>query len=181
MKYKKVGNYEIYETLGRGTFSKVKRAFNFKTNQNVAIKIVKIDLLKKEGMEKQIRREILALKKLVHPNIVALREVLKSSKNIYLIQELISGGELFDKIVEQKKFSEQIGRKYFQQLVFAIKYSHENGIVHRDLKPENLMLSQNGDLKVTDFGLSSVTNPKPYGFHETICGTPSNFFYSFNN
>jgi len=167
---KKVGKYELCETIGRGTFSKVKRARNTETGEIVAIKIINISSLQKEGMEKQMKREISVLKAIQHDNVVRLIEVLKSSNHFYIVMDLITGGELFDKIVASKKFDEKTARRYFQQLVDGLSYCHKKGIAHRDLKPENLLLGNKDILKISDFGLSGLA--KNNTMLSTICGTP---------
>jgi serine/threonine protein kinase len=75
---------------------------------------------------------------------------------IFIVLELISGGELFDKIVAEGRFDEPTARFYFKQLIRGVKYCHNQGVCHRDLKPENLLLDGNGDLKISDFGLSAL-------------------------
>jgi len=157
------------ETIGRGTFSKVKRGVNTETKEEVAIKIVNISNLQKEGMEKQMKREISVLKSINHPNVVSLIEVLKSSNHFYIVMELITEGELFDKIVQAKRFEEKTARLYFQQLFDGISYCHKKGIAHRDLKPENLLLHKD-NLKISDFGLSGISNSDT--LLTTVCGTP---------
>ncbi|KAL2557577.1 CBL-interacting serine/threonine-protein kinase 11 [Forsythia ovata] len=90
--------------------------------------------------------------------------------------EFAKGGELLAKIVKVG-FSEDLSRKYFQQLISAVRYCHSRGVFHRDLKPENLLLDrdENWELKVTDFGLSALTNQvRPDGLLHTFCGTPAN-------
>ena len=127
-------------------------------------------------MEEQLKREIAVMKLLKHDNIVQLKEVLHTQKHIYLILELITGGELFDKIVEAKKFDEATARKYFQQLVLGIYYCHQQGIAHRDLKPENLLVDGNDNLKISDFGLSNLQRGGAGGggtLLQTVCGTPN--------
>jgi serine/threonine protein kinase len=94
------------------------------------------------------------------------------------VLELITGGELFDKIVSEGRFSEDTARFYFRQLVDGVFYCHQNGVCHRDLKPENLLLDENGDLKISDFGLSALydggegENSRASLLH-TTCGTPN--------
>ncbi|CAD6336350.1 unnamed protein product [Miscanthus lutarioriparius] len=105
----------------------------------------------------QIKREISIMKIVRHPNIVGLNEVLAGKTKIYIILELVTGGELFDKIVRHGKLRENEARKYFQQLIDAIDYCHSKGVYHRDLKPENLLLDSRGNLKVSDFGLSTLS------------------------
>jgi serine/threonine protein kinase len=102
-KQRRVGKYELKETLGRGNFSKVKRAVHVETREVVAIKIVNIQNLEKQGMENQVKREISVLKSMKHDNVVQMKEVLKSTNHIYIVMELITGGELFDKIIAAKK------------------------------------------------------------------------------
>ncbi|GAB0494185.1 hypothetical protein MMPV_005475 [Pyropia vietnamensis] len=121
----------------------------------------------------QVRREVAVMKALRHKNIVRLYEVLTSSKHIYLVMELVTGGELFDIISDRGRLSEAEARTYFQQLVCGIDYCHRRLVYHRDLKPENLMLGEDGALKIVDFGLSSIksANSGTELLH-TVCGTP---------
>lgn len=101
-----------------------------------------------------------------------MKEVLKSTNHIYIVMEIITGGELFDKIVAAKKFDEDTARKYFRQLIDGVSYCHQNNIAHRDLKPENLLLDANDDLKISDFGLSGILSSNANTMLSTICGTP---------
>lgn len=92
-----------------------------------------------------------------HPMLrVQFYEVLASKTKIYLVLELVTGGELFGLLVKERGFGEEKARFFFQQLVEGVKCCHENGICHRDLKPENLLLDDRGQLKISDFGLSSL-------------------------
>jgi len=91
-----------------------------------------------------------------HTNIVKLYEVLASRTKIFIVLELIAGGELFDKIVAESRFDEKTARFYFRQLIKGVKYCHGMGVCHRDLKPENLLLDEKSDLKISDFGLSAL-------------------------
>lgn len=86
-------------------------------------------------MEKQMKREISVLKSIQHENVVSMIEVLKSSNHFYIVMELITGGELFDKIVQNKRFEEKVARRYFHQLIDGLSYCHGKKIAHRDLKP----------------------------------------------
>ncbi|KNA21998.1 hypothetical protein SOVF_038090 [Spinacia oleracea] len=113
--------------------------------------------------------------RLRHPNIVRLYEVLASEQKIYFIIELARGGELYAKLAKGR-FTEELSRKYFQQLISAVGYCHFRGVYHRDLKPGNLLLGSNGKLKVADFGLAAVKvikdHIRPDGMLRTVCGTP---------
>eukprot|EP01027_Heterolobosea_sp_BB2_P003012 GEZU01004540.1.p1 GENE.GEZU01004540.1~~GEZU01004540.1.p1 ORF type:complete len:132 (-),score=43.36 GEZU01004540.1:228-623(-) len=96
-----VGKYELRKKIGQGTFSKVRLGINTETKQNVAVKVVDLKQMAKEGMEKQLKREIALLKNIKHKNIVQLIEVLKSKTHCYIVMELVTGGELFDRIGKQ--------------------------------------------------------------------------------
>eukprot|EP00759_Apiculatamorpha_spiralis_P037264 PhF_6_TR37184/c2_g2_i1/m.54776 len=172
---KKIGRYELGKTLGTGNFSKVKLGVD-DSGLNWAIKIVDKAQLAKEHMEEQLKREIAVMKVLKHENIVQLREVLQTANHIYLVLELVTGGELFDRIVAAKRFDEATARRYFQQLIMGTYYCHMQGIAHRDLKPENLLLDGNDNLKISDFGLSNLQRGGPQGngtLLQTVCGTPN--------
>lgn len=173
---KRVGNYELGKTIGRGTFSKVKYGVDLKTGKAYAIKIVDRAQVVKEHMEAQLKREIAIMKMLSHRNIVNMMEVLQTQRNIYIVLELVTGGELFDRIVSAKRFDEDTARSFFQQLIVGIDYCHKHGIAHRDLKPENLLLDENDVLKISDFGLSALPDNQAQqrgGMLTTTCGTPN--------
>ena len=120
----KIQQYELGKTLGTGAFSKVKYATDTNTGQAFAIKIVSRDLVKKQQMEEQLKKEIAIMKILKHPHVIELSEVLQTQKHIYIVLELVTGGELFDRIVKAKRFQEDVARRYFQQLMDGIIYCH---------------------------------------------------------
>lgn len=169
---RKIGKYEVGRTIGEGTFAKVKYAKHSETGESVAIKVMAKTTILKHRMVEQIKREISIMKIVRHPNIVRLHEVLASETKIYIILEFVMGGELYDKIVQQVKLSENESRRYFQQLIDAVAHCHKKGVYHRDLKPENLLLDAYGNLKVSDFGLSALTKRGDKLLH-TTCGTPN--------
>eukprot|EP00607_Mallomonas_marina_P006248 CAMPEP_0182437152 /NCGR_PEP_ID=MMETSP1167-20130531/84846_1 /TAXON_ID=2988 /ORGANISM="Mallomonas Sp, Strain CCMP3275" /LENGTH=455 /DNA_ID=CAMNT_0024629957 /DNA_START=152 /DNA_END=1519 /DNA_ORIENTATION=- len=177
---KKVGKYELFRTLGEGTFGKVKYAVNTETNEAVAIKVLDKEKIQKQNMGAQIKKEISIMKMVRHTYVVGMKEVLASRTKIFIVLELVTGGELFDKIVNEGRFGEEKARFYFRQLVEGVEYCHGLGICHRDLKPENLLLDEKGDLKISDFGLSAlyVGDPDADGTSRTellhtTCGTPN--------
>jgi len=116
--------------------------------------------------------EVKILSKLDHPNIIGIKRAFETETTLYLVLELVTGGELLEKILTEKKFSEDKARNYFRQILEATKYLHAQGIAHRDLKPENILLKdQDSDIiKLSDFGLSRVVDHT--SFMKTICGTP---------
>lgn len=177
---KRVGKYEIGRTLGEGTFGKVKHGLNVETNEHVAIKVLDKDKIQKQNMGNQIKREISIMKMIAHRFIVGMKEVLASKSKIFIVLELVTGGELFDYIVKEGRFSEEKARHYAQQLVEGVDYCHRMGICHRDLKPENLLLDESKNLKISDFGLSSLYVGDADGdgtsrteLLHTTCGTPN--------
>uniref|UniRef100_A0A5B7AL92 non-specific serine/threonine protein kinase n=1 Tax=Davidia involucrata TaxID=16924 RepID=A0A5B7AL92_DAVIN len=168
-----LGRYEIGKLLGHGTFAKVYLARNIQTNENVAIKVLDKEKILKGGLMAHIKREISILRLVRHPNIVQLFEVMATKAKIFFVMEYVRGGELFNKVAKGR-LKEQIARKYFQQLISAVGFCHARGVFHRDLKPENLLLDENGDLKVSDFGLSAVSDQiRQDGLFHTFCGTPA--------
>ncbi|KAK4777925.1 hypothetical protein SAY87_018112 [Trapa incisa] len=167
------GKYELGRLLGHGTFAKVYNARNLQTGRSVAMKVVGKEKVIKVGMMDQIKREISVMKMVEHPNIVELHEVMASKSKIYFAMELVRGGELFSKI-SKGRLSEDLARVYFQQLISAVDFCHSRGVYHRDLKPENLLLDEDGNLKVTDFGLSAFSEHiRQDGLLHTTCGTPA--------
>lgn len=168
----RVGPYDLGVTLGRGNYGLVKLAVNRETGQQFAVKIVKKEVLDDcSSSNVDIKREIAIMKALDHSNIVALNDVLYSPKRVFMVMELVRGGELFEWIVKHGRQDETTARRYFHQLIDAVHYCHHRGVYHRDLKPENLLLGENGMLKITDFGFSAM---KDYGAHllHTNCGSP---------
>ncbi|KAL6146306.1 hypothetical protein ACLB2K_056987 [Fragaria x ananassa] len=167
------GKYELGKLLGRGAFAKVYHGRDVSSGQSVAIKAVSKQKVLKGGFTSNVKREISIMRRLQHPHIVKLYEVLATKTKIYFIMEFAKGGELFGKI-SKGRFSEDLSRRYFQQLISAVGYCHSRGVYHRDLKPENLLLDENWNLKVSDFGLSAVTEQiRPDGLLHTLCGTPA--------
>ncbi|KAG6403555.1 hypothetical protein SASPL_135780 [Salvia splendens] len=166
--------YEVGKLLGCGAFAKVYHARDVATGRSVAIKVINKSRLNNNAvLVNNIKREISIMSRLRHPNIVKLYEVLATKRKIFFVLEFVKGGELFAKVAKGR-FSEDLARKYFQQLISAVSYCHSRGVYHRDLKPENLLLDENGDLKVSDFGLSALgDHVRSDGLLHTLCGTPA--------
>ncbi|XP_021820926.1 CBL-interacting serine/threonine-protein kinase 5-like [Prunus avium] len=167
------GKYEMGRLLGKGTFAKVYYGRQIASNESVAIKVISKDQVKKEGMMEQIKREIEVMRLVRHPNIVELKEVMATKTKIFFVMEYVKGGELFAKVAKGKLKEDQ-ARKYFQQLISAVDFCHSRGVSHRDLKPENLLVDENEDLKISDFGLSALPEQlRNDGMLHTQCGTPA--------
>ena len=151
--------YELSNNeLGKGSYGRVQLAKLKGTNVKRAIKI--IEKAKVSNVER-FKLEVEIMMKLDHPNILRLMDYFEDPKYVYLVLELCTGGELFDRIIANKYYNEEDARIIFRQIMTALHYCHLSGVVHRDLKPENfIMISQKDPftLKIIDFGLSRTFN-----------------------
>uniref|UniRef100_K7GNK5 Calcium/calmodulin-dependent protein kinase type 1B n=1 Tax=Sus scrofa TaxID=9823 RepID=K7GNK5_PIG len=162
--------YEIREKLGSGAFSEVVLAQERGSSHLVALKCIPKKALR--GKEALVENEIAVLRRVSHPNIVALEDVHESPSHLYLAMELVTGGELFDRIMERGSYTEKDASHLVGQVLGAVSYLHSLGIVHRDLKPENLLYAtpfEDSKIMVSDFGLSKIQAGNMLG---TACGTP---------
>lgn len=116
-----------------------------------------------------LRREIAILKKLSHPNIIQLYEIMETTRVMFIIMEYANGGEALDFVVTHGKLSESKARRFFRQIISGIAYCHKNNVAHRDLKAENLLLDGDLNIKLIDFGLSNIITEKKLS---TPCGSP---------
>eukprot|EP01024_Parvocaulis_polyphysoides_P047334 TRINITY_DN4487_c2_g1_i2.p1 TRINITY_DN4487_c2_g1~~TRINITY_DN4487_c2_g1_i2.p1 ORF type:complete len:360 (-),score=82.51 TRINITY_DN4487_c2_g1_i2:358-1437(-) len=163
--------YEVGETVGIGGFAVVKRGVDKKTKEEVAIKVV--DKSRYGAGDKSLEREIDVLTKVNHPNCIKLYAVYITNRKVYIVTELVSGGELLDRVTENGSFSENHAAMLIKQILEGVKYLHSPGIVHRDLKLENMiMLNEEEDspVKIADFGLSKFFSPDTV--LSTVCGSP---------
>jgi len=169
--------YEVGQLLGSGVAGEVHSAIHRETNAKVAIKTIsKKKFLVNERSVTTTRREIDIMKKLSsgenHPHVVDLYAVIETADNVYIVMELVEGGELFDRVVDLGAYSEPMAAEVMRKLVKTLGFLHSQGIVHRDLKPENILCKKNSDteIKITDFGLSNIMSAS--NVLRSKCGTP---------
>jgi serine/threonine protein kinase len=141
------------------------------TGHKVAVKILNKAKIKQLGMDEKVQREINILHLCTHPHIIRLYEVIDTPTDIFLVNEYVSGGELFDYIVSKGRLSADEARNFFHQIISGVEYCHFQKIVHRDLKPENLLLDDKLNIKIADFGLSNLM--RDGDFLRTSCGSPN--------
>lgn len=198
---KELEDYDIGKELGSGHFSRVKLATRKADGLKVALKIMKKPA---PGKKLQFDTEVEIMRRIDHPTIVKLYDVYETDDKVYLVMELcdhgrpdrrgarkelcrsplrplrppptrrLTGGELFDRIVDVGHFSEADAAEMTTKLISAIKYMHDHGVVHRDLKPENMLMTdttKDARVKITDFGLSKITDGHS-ALMKTPCGTP---------
>lgn len=155
------GDYMLGQTLGEGEFGKVKLGWKKDGSTQVAIKLIRRETVASNPTRlPKIYREISILRDLAHPNIVRLHEMVETERHIGIILEYASGGELFDYILNHRYLKDPAARRLFAQLVSGVGYLHKKGIVHRDLKLENLLLDQNRNIIITDFGFANTFDPQ---------------------
>ncbi|CAB1354087.1 unnamed protein product [Coregonus sp. 'balchen'] len=171
--WKKVTNnirdvFEFKQALGSGSFSEVYLVREKKTGNLYALKCLK----KKHLSCSKLENEITVLKKIRHDNVIGLEDFYETRTHYYLVMQLVSGGELFDRIIDRGVYTEKDASQLVHQVLEAVNYLHENSIVHRDLKPENLLYfnsDENSKIMISDFGLSKMSD---HGVMSTACGTP---------
>uniref|UniRef100_A0A671NSV5 Serine/threonine-protein kinase DCLK2 n=1 Tax=Sinocyclocheilus anshuiensis TaxID=1608454 RepID=A0A671NSV5_9TELE len=163
--------YKVGRMIGDGNFAVVRECVERSTGREYALKI--INKSKCRGKEHMIQNEVSILRRVKHPNIVLLIEEMDTYSELYMVMELVKGGDLFDAITSSNKYTERDASGMLYNLASAIKYLHSLNIVHRDIKPENLLVYEHQDksksLKLGDFGLATVVDGPLY----IICGTPT--------
>ena len=165
-------NYFTGKVLGKGGFAVVKEAIRKTDSQKFAAKIIDKSRIKSE--EENILSEIDVLKKIKHKHIISMVDIYTTSTQYFLVMDLATGGELFERIFQLGQYTEKDASRVIKQLLLAVEYLHDTvNIVHRDLKPENLLYKDpaaDADILVTDFGLSRVVGTTD--FLKSSCGTP---------
>jgi len=165
-----LADFEMQRTLGCGSFGRVKLAKYKVDGLSYAVKFMKKQEIIKLKQVDHINNEKNLMAQLTNPFIVNMIGYTKDDRFVYIIMEIIRGGELFTHLRRARKFSDEQSKFYGSQTAAAFAYCHSKNIIHRDLKPENILLQGNGYSKLTDFGFAKVLEPGARTY--TLCGTP---------
>lgn len=161
--------YTLGCILGEGSYAKVRSAYCEKTQCKVALKVINRKKAPKDFQMKFLPRELEVMKKLNHPNITKLYEIMQFGGKVYISMEIAGHGDLLEYIKLRGAIPEEKSRVMFQQLAEAIRYLHSVDVVHRDLKCENILLDVHNNIKVSDFGFARTLVPKELS--RTFCGS----------
>ena len=163
-------DFKHLKVLGQGSFGKVVLVKNENNNKLYAMKILDKSYILKKNQVSHTQTERVLLEKLKHPFIVRLNYAFQDSKKLYFITEFLQGGELFFHLRRNSGYKENAVRFYMAQILLALEYMHNNNYIYRDLKPENILIDKEGNIKLTDFGLSKILPPDENTTY-TMCGT----------
>lgn len=169
VKSKKIGHYFLEGRIGHGAFSSIYKGRHDALDTLVAIKCISKQRMESDPVYRKCLMEVEALRSLDHPNVIKMFEILQSEKYIYLVLEFCSNQDLYSLLNARARLTEGESRFYFRQIIEAIIYCHAAGIAHRDLKLENVFLGGHDNVKIGDFGLSSLLRPGE--LMNTSCGS----------
>lgn len=155
-------------TIGEGAFGKIVKYT--RENEAVAVKIIRKAECSSDYINTFLPREIAAIKSIKHENIVNVHEVIETSEEIKIVMELVKGGDLLDRVLCDGPCNEEQAKNIFRQIVAGLKHCHDNGIAHRDLKLENVLINENDEAKICDFGFCRQMSSKNE-LSQTYCGS----------
>ncbi|MEK4629597.1 Stk1 family PASTA domain-containing Ser/Thr kinase [Solibacillus sp. FSL R7-0682] len=165
------GRYKIIQLIGGGGMSNVYLAHDIILNRDVAIKILRYDFTNEEEFHRRFQREALSATSLTNPNIVSIYDVGEDEDMHYIVMEYIKGKTLKQYIQEFSPLSAARSVHIMKQLTSAIAHAHENGIIHRDIKPQNILMDEEGNVKITDFGIATSLGATSYTQTNSVIGT----------
>lgn len=165
------GRYKILKLIGGGGMSNVYLAHDIILSRDVAIKILRYDLSNEEELHRRFQREALSATSLTNPNIVSIYDVGEDGDMHYIVMEYIKGKTLKQYIQEFSPLSAARSAHIMKQLTSAIAHAHENGIIHRDIKPQNILMDEEGNVKITDFGIATSLGATSFTQTNSVIGT----------
>ncbi|MCM3722250.1 MULTISPECIES: Stk1 family PASTA domain-containing Ser/Thr kinase [Solibacillus] len=165
------GRYKILKLIGGGGMSNVYLAHDIILSRDVAIKILRYDLSNEEELHRRFQREALSATSLTNPNIVSIYDVGEDGDMHYIVMEYIKGKTLKQYIQEFSPLSAARSVHIMKQLTSAIAHAHENGIIHRDIKPQNILMDEEGNVKITDFGIATSLGATSFTQTNSVIGT----------
>lgn len=168
-----IGKYRIERELGRGAMGVVYKAFDPVVERMVAVKTIRLDVEDSEDLLNRLKREAKSVGQLEHTNIVTLYEAGESNGLFYLAMQFIEGETLQERLARQRWFTLKQSMELFAQICSGLDYAHSHGVIHRDIKPANIMITKNGVVKLTDFGIAKFTGGGGTSTSGLIVGTPS--------
>lgn len=146
--------YILGDVIGEGSYAIVHKAYSRELNKNVAVKIIMKKTAPERFLQHFLPREIDVIKRLRHPNILRYHQCIETNHRFFISMEYAANGSVLDLLLQRSQFTEPLGRKFFRELIGAVRYLHRYDVVHRDLKLENLMLNDEFEVKLGDFGFS---------------------------
>jgi len=166
------GNYQIFETVGRGGMATVYRARDRRTNQDVAIKFISPALSENEQFIRRFRREVKVVARLDHPNIVPVLDYGEQDGYAYQVMPFLNVGSLSDRL-DKGPISLEVGGRLLDQVATALAYAHQHGVIHRDVKPSNILLDPEGNALLADFGMARRVEATESLTGSAVIGTPA--------
>ena len=166
------GNYQIYESIGRGGMATVYRARDRRTNQDVAIKFISPALAENEQFIRRFRREVKVVARLDHPNIVSVLDYGEQDGYAYQVMPFLNVGSLSDRL-DKGPISLEAGGRLLDQVATALAYAHQHGVIHRDVKPSNILLDPEGNALLADFGMARRVEASESLTGSAVIGTPA--------
>jgi len=167
------GRYQVVSEIGRGSMGVVYQAHDPHIDRLVALKVLRQDRVSSEDYVKRFLKEATAVGRLSHRGIVTVFDIGQDHGTIYIAMELLEGTPL-DEVIKQRKIDFDLIVRIGREVAGALHYAHQKGIVHRDIKPANIICSENGEIKVTDFGIAHIEDPDGQQMTQAgeILGTP---------
>lgn len=162
-------DFDVVCTIGEGNYARVLLVKKKISDDYYAMKILSKDLLIERDEVEHTRTERKILECATHPFLVKMHYAFQTPESLYIVMNFANGGELFSHLKKEKRFSEERARFYAAEICLGLEYLHAGGVVYRDLKPENILLDADGNIILTDFGLSKILKGDKT---KTFCGTP---------